>query len=57
MTTGKRDTETTMANKAEETGKPMTDSRATYEGFLTASKWGVIFIALALILMAIVFVH
>lgn len=46
-----------MANKAEDTGKQIAENRATYEAFLAASKWGVIFVALALILMAIFFVH
>lgn len=42
-----------MANHSEDAGQPMTDNKATYEGFLTASKWGVISVSLILILMAI----
>ena len=57
MTTGTRDTGTTMANKADDSDKQITDSRATYDAFLAASKWGVIFVALTLILMAVFFVH
>jgi hypothetical protein len=48
MTTG-----TTMADNGEERGKPNTSHHDTFEGFITATKWGVALIALALILMAI----
>ena len=41
-----------MANQGDDAGKPATDNHATYEGFLAASKWGVILVSLALILMA-----
>lgn len=44
-----------MANHGEEAGQPATDNKATYEGFLTASKWGVIVVALVLIVLAIFF--
>ncbi len=42
-----------MANNSTETGTPQTDHRATYDRFMTALKWGVVMIAIVLILMAI----
>ncbi len=36
---------------------PGTDNRATYESFMTVTKWAVIVIAIALILMAVLLVH
>lgn len=42
-----------MANQGDETATPATDNHATYEGFLSASKWGVISVTALLILMAI----
>jgi uncharacterized integral membrane protein len=48
MTTG-----TTMANDGDDRGKPSADHHATFERFMAATKWGVILVALALILMAI----
>ena len=40
-------------NHGETKGTPVTDNHTTYQGFLAASKWGVITVAMALILMAI----
>ena len=46
-----------MANHGDDAGKRAEQNSQTYEGFLAATKWGVIFIALALILMAIFLVR
>jgi len=48
MTTG-----TTMANEGEDSGDRRNPHRGTFEGFITATKWGVALISLTLILMAI----
>jgi Bacterial aa3 type cytochrome c oxidase subunit IV len=46
-------TGSTMANNGDEAGKPGIEHQETFEGFITATKWGVILVSLALILMAI----
>jgi hypothetical protein len=48
MTTG-----TTMANNGDDAGKSRIEHQETFEGFITATKWGVALVSLALILMAI----
>nr|WP_310523150.1 aa3-type cytochrome c oxidase subunit IV [Polymorphobacter sp.] len=42
-----------MANDGKEPNNGNTDHRQTYDGFMAATKWGVIAIAVVLILMAI----
>jgi hypothetical protein len=46
-----------MANDGSEPGSEAkdgkTDHRQTYDGFMAATKWGVAFVAVVLILMAI----
>ena len=42
-----------MANDGNEPNTGNTDNRQTYEGFMAATKWGVILVAVVLILMAI----
>lgn len=46
-------TGSTMANDGKEPNNGNTDHRQTYDGFMAATKWGVIAIAVVLILMAI----
>ena len=55
MTTGM-----TMANDGNEPNNgttPGTNNRETYESFMTVTKWAVIVVAIALILMAVLLVH
>jgi hypothetical protein len=52
MTTG-----TTMADDNDDRGPPRTPHHDTFEGFITATKWGVALVAMALILMAVFLVH
>ena len=42
-----------MANDGEDGGDRRNPHQGTFEGFITATKWGVALISLALILMAI----
>jgi hypothetical protein len=42
-----------MANDGNEPDTGKTDNRQTYEGFMTATKWGVAAVAVVLLLMAI----
>jgi hypothetical protein len=42
-----------MANHGSEMNSGGTDHRNTYEGFMTATKWGVGLVSVTLILMAI----
>ncbi len=43
-----------MANHGTEPhGNNSSDHRGTYEGFMAATKWGVILVVLSLILMAV----
>ncbi len=44
-------------NEPTERTTPGTNNRETYESFMTVTKWAVIVIAIALILMAILLVH
>jgi uncharacterized integral membrane protein len=46
-------TGSTMANNSDDAGKPGIEHQETFEGFMAATKWGVIIVSLALILMAI----
>jgi hypothetical protein len=46
-------TGSTMANNSDDAGKPGIEHQETFEGFIAATKWGVILVSLALILMAI----
>lgn len=52
-------TDMTMANEGNEPTDgttPGTNNRETYESFMTVTKWAVILIAIALMLMAILLV-
>ncbi len=42
-----------MAHNGDDAGKPGIEHQETFEGFITATKWGVALVSLALILMAI----
>ncbi|MBC7504136.1 MAG: aa3-type cytochrome c oxidase subunit IV [Sandarakinorhabdus sp.] len=46
-----------MANNGDTSAKPPTDHHSTYEGFLSASKWGIIFVVIVLLLLAMFLVH
>ena len=38
-----------MANNSDDAGKPGIEHQETFEGFIAATKWGVILVSLALI--------
>lgn len=42
-----------MANNLHEANTNDTEHRETYEGFMSVTKWGVIFVVTVLVLMAI----
>lgn len=42
-----------MANDANQPNSGNSDHRETYEGFMSATKWGVALVSIVLILMAI----
>lgn len=42
-----------ISDQGDNSGKTPNDNQETFEGFITATKWGVGLVSLALILMAI----
>ncbi len=46
-----------MADNKDDGGKPAAQHQDTFEGFITATKWGVGFVSITLILLAVFFVH